>query len=296
MTKKGKKKLITEDIDKNSKEFPKEKVIYNRSNIEKENIKLEMNINLHDTRLLSKYLENELIMGLSNIITSLHNKASSSNNSIDDYTDSIDFYTNIYNIFNELAEITYRGMVEKEKDIIDSLKQDGIPEDGVLEILSSELNDYQRISNIFKAVDDLDLEESEAKNLESTLPLITKAILNKLESDVTSLYMPLVIKFVSFLSGSTRNYNEFFNESIFSESALEELLDLDPDALDVFLSKLSKVRVTVGEVESYLVESFTIYNNTTIIVKYPIFITNPIEYQRFFSTLDIKTLSVGFQN
>lgn len=276
------------------KKIPKlEDILYNQSNIENKNIKLDLNLKLKDVRLLTRYLEDELIPGLGNMLGQLEEEEIK-NLEID--RDKISsFYSNIYNIFNEIAEISYRGMVEKEKKIIDNLKNEGIPLDGVLEILSNDEFDRQRISNIFEAVDELEFEKNEAKIMKKNLPAITKKIIEQLELDIASLYMPLVIKMVSFLSDTTRSFHNPINEVIFSESALEELLDLDLDALDIFLSKLTKVKVKIGDVEGFLIDDFTIYNNTSLIVYYPIFITNPQEFQVNFSPLNIKELEVSFE-
>ena len=265
---------------------------YNQSNIENKTIKLEMNIKLRDIRLLSRYLEDELIVGLGNILTQLEE-----NSEIETFEQEKmrEFYNGVYDVFNEMAEVVYRGLIEKEKSIIDSLKQQGIPVDGVIEILAKEPNDEERILNIYEAVDDLEFEKNEAKTLAEALPEITRKIVNKLDSDINSLYMPLVIKFISFLSDTTRSYNNQVNEAIFSESALEELLDLDIDALDIFLSKLMKIRVKVGDVEGFIIDDFTIYNNTTVIVYYPIFITNPVPFQKRFLPLDSSNIEVSFE-
>ncbi|MEI6857014.1 hypothetical protein [Psychrilyobacter sp.] len=268
------------------------KVIYNQSDIENKNIKLEINMKLRDVRLLSRYLEDELIVGIGNILSQLEVSENEEGNI--EHEQMTDFYNDVYDIFNEIAEIAYRGMIEKEKSIIDELKQQGISVEGVTEILSKEAKDEERILNIYEAVDDLEFEKNEAKNLKELLPPITKKIMDKLESDISSLYMPLVIKFVSFLSDTTRNYDKPINQAIFSESALEELLDLDLEALDIFLMKLSKIRVRIGDVEGFIIDDFTIYNNTTLIVYYPIFITNPKEFQKQFSVLDYKDLEVSF--
>jgi DNA-binding transcriptional MerR regulator len=265
---------------------------YNQSNIENKTIKLEMNIKLRDIRLLSRYLEDELIVGLGNILTQLEE-----NSEIETFEQEKmrEFYNGVYDVFNEMAEVVYRGLIEKEKSIIDSLKQQGIPVDGVIEILAKEPNDEERILNIYEAVDDLEFEKNEAKTLAEALPEITRKIVNKLDSDINSLYMPLVIKFISFLSDTTRSYNNQVNEAIFSESALEELLDLDIDALDIFLTKLMKIRVKVGDVEGFIIDDFTIYNNTTVIVYYPIFITNPVPFQKRFLPLDSSNIEVSFE-
>jgi len=265
---------------------------YNQSNIENKTIKLEMNIKLRDIRLLSRYLEDELIVGLGNILTQLEE-----NSEVETFEQEKikEFYNGVYDVFNEMAEIVYRGLIEKEKSIIDSLKQQGIPVDGVIEILAKEPSDEERILNIYEAVDDLEFEKNEAKNLAEALPEITKKIVDKLDSEINSLYMPLVIKFISFLSDTTRSYNNQVNEAIFSESALEELLDLDIDALDIFLTKLMKIRVKVGDVEGFIIDDFTIYNNTTVIVYYPIFITNPVPFQKRFLPLDSSDIEVSFE-
>jgi len=271
------------------------KVIYNQSDIENKNIKLELNMKLRDVRLLSRYLEDELIVGIEDILSQLENSKSEGEDLNLEHEQMTIFYNGVYDIFNEIAEIAYRGMVEKEKSIIDELKQHGIPVEGVIEILAKEPNDEERISNIYEAVDDLEFEKKEAEDLKKLLPPITQKIMNKLESDISSLYMPLVIKFVSFLSDTTRSYVKPINEAIFSESALEELLDLDLTALDVFLTKLTKIKVKIGGVEGFIIDDFTIYNNTTLIVYYPIFITNPKEFQKEFSIMDSKNLEVSFE-
>ncbi|MCS5421319.1 MULTISPECIES: hypothetical protein [Psychrilyobacter] len=266
---------------------------YNQSDIENKNIKLEINMKLRDVRLLSRYLEDELIVGIGSILSQLEDSEADKNNL--EHEQMTAFYNGVYDIFNEMAEVVYRGMVEKEKSIIDELKQHGISVEGVIAILAREPNDEERIANIYEAVDDLELEKKEAENLKKLLPPITEKIIDKLEMDIRSLYMPLVIKFVSFLSDTTRSYTKPINEAIFSESALEELLDLDLEALDIFLTKLTKIRVKLGDVEGFIIDDFTIYNNTTLIVHYPIFITNPKEFQRHFSSLDSKDIEVSFE-
>jgi len=268
-------------------------IIYNQSDIENKNIKLEINMKLKDVRLLSRYLEDELIVGIGNILTQLEDSENDDSNI--EHDQMTIFYNDVYNIFNEMAEIVYRGMVEKEKSIIDQLKQEGISVEGVIAILAKEPNDEERISNIYEAVDDLEFEKMEAENLRKLLPPLTQKIIEKLELDISSLYMPLVIKFVSFLSDTTRSYTKPINEAIFSESALEELLDLDLDALDIFLTKLTKIRVKSGDVQGFILDDFTIYNNTTLIVHYPIFITNPKEFQKHFSSLDLQDIEVSFE-
>ncbi len=268
-------------------------VIYNQSDIENKNIKLEINMKLRDVRLLSRYLEDELIVGIGNILSQLEDSKDEEGSL--EYEQMTAFYSGVYDIFNEMAEVVYRGMVEKEKSIIDELKQQGIPVEGVTAILAKEPNDEERIANIYEAVDDLEYEKKEAENLKKQLHPITQKIMNKLESDISSLYMPLVVKFVSFLSDTTRSYTNPVNQAIFSESALEELLDLDLGALDVFLTKLTKIRVKVGDVEGFILDDFTIYNNTTLIVHYPIFITNPKEFQNQFSPMDSEDLEVSFE-
>ncbi|MGB6128018.1 MAG: hypothetical protein WBG30_04655 [Psychrilyobacter sp.] len=269
------------------------KVVYNQSDIENKNIKLEINMKLRDVRLLSRYLEDELIVGIGNILSRLED--SNSKEEILEHEQTTIFYNGVYDIFNEIAEIAYRGLIEKEKSIIDELKQQGISVEGVTEILAKEPNDEERISNIYEAVDDLELEKKEAENLKEVLPPITKKIMEKLDSDISSLYMPLVIKFVSFLSDTTRNYTKPINQAIFSENALEELLDLDLNALDIFLTKLTKIKVKIGDVEGFIIDDFTIYNNTTLIVHYPIFITNPNEFQKQFSAMNSQNLEVSFE-
>ena len=273
-----------------NKDIRKE-LIYNQSDIENKSIKLEMNIKLRDIRLLSRYLEDELIVGIGNILGQLEDSGEKEG----EHDQMVTFYNGVYDIFNEMAEIVYRGMIEKEKSIIDELKQAGISVDGVLEILSKEPSDEERITNIYEAVDDLEFEKHEAEDLKKLLPPLTSKIMDRLEADISSLYMPLVIKFISFLSDTTRSYNKVINEAIFSESALEELLDLDLDALDIFLTKLTKIRVKVGDTEGFIIDDFTIYNNTTLIVYYPIFITNPKEFQKSFSILDSKEIMVSFE-
>jgi len=268
-------------------------VIYNQSDVENKNIKLEINMKLKDIRILSRYLEDELIIGIESILSQLKDVESDEDNIANEQMTI--FYNDILNIFSEIAEITYRGMVEKEKSMIDELKQHGISEEGVIAILTKEPSDEQRISNIYEAVDDLEYEKTEAENLKNLLPILTQNIMRKLEEDISSLYMPLVIKFVSFLSDTTRVYVEPINQAIFSENALEELLDLDLNALDIFLTKLTKIKVKVGEIEGFLIHDFTIYNNTTLIVHYPIFITNPKEFEEHFSTLDSKKIKVSFE-
>jgi hypothetical protein len=269
------------------------KIIYNQSDIENKNIKVEMNLKLKDIRILSRYLEDELIKGLDSILSQLEDGFQQ--NEDNDNGQMTNFYTDVYNIFNEMAEIVYRKMVEKEKSIIDSLKKQGISPDGVLEILAKSPDDEERILNIYEAVEDLNFEQEEAENLKKLLPEITRVIIDRLDSEITSLYMPLVIKFVSFLSDTTINFNRDLNEAIFSESALEELLDLDLDALDIFLSKLTKIKVKFGNIEGFLIDDYTIYNNSTVIVYYPIFITNPNEFQINFSKLDLNNLEVSFE-
>ncbi len=266
---------------------------YNRSNFENRNIKLEMNLTLHDVRLLSKYLENELVPTLDNLLTQLNFKAINQEKTLP--SEEVKFYTYIFNIFNELAEITYGKMVKEEKNIIDELKEDKIPINGILGILADKPDDEQRITNIYKAIDDLELEENEALDLEKKLPTLTRNILRKLDSDVNSLYIPLVTKLISFLKNSTRDYSQYLGKAIFSEGALEEILELDFTTLDIFLSKLTKVKVTIGEVEGYIIEDFSIYNNDTVIVHYPIFITNPEEYQKHFLPLNDKEIKVKFE-
>lgn len=268
-------------------------VIYNQSDIENKNIKLEINMKLRDVRILSRYLEDELIVGIGNILSQLEDSKGGEESL--EHEQMTAFYSGVYDIFNEMSEIVYRGMVEKEKSIIDELKQQGISVEGVSAILAKEPNDEERIANIYEAVDDLEFEKREAEHLKKLLPPITQKIMDRLESDISSLYMPLVIKFVSFLSDTTRSYTKPVNQAIFSESALEELLDLDLGALDVFLTKLTKIRVKIGDVEGFIIDDFTIYNNTTLIVHYPIFITNPKEFQKQFSTLDSNDLEVSFE-
>lgn len=266
-----------------------DKVIYNQSDIENKNIKLEINMKLRDVRILSRYLEDELIVGIGNVLSQLEVSDNEGGNL--EHEEMTNFYSGVYDVFSEIAEIAYRGMIEKEKNIIDELKQQGIPIEGVTEILSKEPKDSERILNIYEAVDDLEFEKAEAQNLKKLLPPITQSIMNKLETDISSLYMPLVIKFVSFLSDTTRNYDNPINQAIFSESALEELLDLDLDALEILLTKLTKIKVKIGNLEGFVVDDFTIYNDTTLIVYYPIFITNPKE----FSMLNSKDLEVSFE-
>jgi len=270
-----------------------DKIIYNQSDIENKNIKLEINMKLKDIRILSRYLEDELIIGIESILSQLKDVESDEDSITNEQVTN--FYKNVLNIFSEIAEITYRGMVEKEKNIIDELKQEGISEEGVIAILTKELSDEQRIANIYEAVDDLEFEKTEAENLKKFLPIPTQKIIKKLEEDISSLYMPLVIKFISFLSDTTRSYNESINQAIFSENALEELLDLDLNALDIFLTKLTKIKVKIGEVEGFLIHDFTIYNNTTLIVHYPIFITNPKEFEKHFSNLNFEEIKVSFE-
>ena len=269
------------------------KTTYNQSDIENKNIKLEINMKLRDVRLLSRYLEDELIVGIGNILSQLEDSESDEENM--EHEQMTTFYSGVYDIFNEMAEIVYRGMVEKEKSIIDELKQQGITVEGVIAILAREPNDAERIANIYEAVDDLEFEKQEAVNLKLLLHPVTQKIMDKLELDISSLYMPLVIKFVSFLSDTTRSYTNPINEAIFSESALEELLDLDLDALDIFLTKLTKIRVRLGDVEGFILDDFTIYNNTTLIVYYPLFITNPKEFQKHFYKLDFTDMEVSFE-
>ena len=48
-----------------------DKIIYNQSDIENKNIKLEINMKLKDIRILSRYLEDELIIGIESILSQL---------------------------------------------------------------------------------------------------------------------------------------------------------------------------------------------------------------------------------
>jgi len=268
---------------------------FNQSDIENKIVKIEMKLKLGDIRLLSKYLEDELIIGLKNVLNQLEVENTDINEEDFEKNELLELYTRVYDIFNEMAEIVYRGMIEKEKGIIDALKQQGIPVEGVVEILAKTQEDEQRISNIYEAVDELEYEKNEAEILKENLPLITKNIIEKLDSDISSLYMPLVIKFISFLSSTTRTFNKSINEAIFSERALEELLNLDLDALDIFLTKLSRVKVKIGKLEGFIIEDFVIYNNSTIIVYYPIFITNPDKLEKIFDPKVVEDIEVTFE-
>jgi hypothetical protein len=277
---KKKEKKSTQDIN----------LVQSSSDIENSNIKLEMNLKLRDLRLLSKYLEEELLVGLNNILTKI-----STNDENLENQQAIEYYSAIYDIFGEMAEVVYRSLIEKEKKLIDEFKKQGISVNDVITILAKEPNDKARISNIYEAIDDLNLERDEAQDLFEKLEPLTKKILNKIDTDINNLYMPLIVKFISFLSEATRSFDSVLGEAIFSESSLEELLDLDIGALDTFLTKLSKIRVKVGKTEGFLIDDFTIYNDTTVVVTYPIFITNPSKYQKHFGKFENEDVEVSFE-
>ncbi len=228
-------------------------------------VDLKLRMALEDLRVLSKYLENDLLTELDDIILNLSEGGA----------EGALEYSRIRGVVELLANSIYRGLIDTEKLVIDEFKEMNLPRERIIDMMSTDEQDKERIENIYAAMEEMTSEEEEAKKIYESVDIYRQVILSKIrEVGGEELYIPLIFKFYGLLSDSTEKTGEL----IFTENAIEEVLNLDREGVEEFLNLLSRLEIKVGNKEGSIISYYTYLNETTLKIEYNIYVVNPIKY------------------
>lgn len=228
-------------------------------------VDLKLRLTLDELRIFSRYIEGELLYQLEERGFKLEEIEN---------LEETDKNNKLKIIVETLANGIYKGLIDTEKLIIDELKERYLTREEVIESLSGDEYDRERIENIYDAMDELKEEEKEAKNIYEKLDIYGKVVLSKVREVTKDLYLPLIYKFYWFLHNSMDKTGEV----VFTENSIEELLNLDREGIEMFLDGLSTIEVKIGNKRERIVDYYSYLNETTLKIEYSIFAVNPIKY------------------
>ncbi len=236
--------------------------------VEKIRVQVKFSLNLKELRLLLKYFETELLMGIENEIASVDKGINGEK----------EYYKKLLLALEKLNGTIYTSVVETERIILEEFKKQGIDINTILSLIAKDKYDAERIEYIYDAVDELNDEKEEADKIYHTFGPHTRRMIDLIEDKISNVYMPLVIKFLAVLSDSVRSGELKKGEMIFQEGALEDLLNLDYDAAKIFLDNLKKIEVRIGNRSGPVIKDYSVGANGVNKVEFEIFISNPEEY------------------
>jgi hypothetical protein len=238
------------------------------SDVERIRAQVKFTLNLKDLRLLLRYFETELLVGIEDAISSSKEGGS----------EEREYYKSLLLALEKLNGTIYTSVVETERIIIEEFKKREIDLNTILSLMAKDEYDTERIEYIYDAVDELNEEKEEADRIYHSFGPHTRRMLDLIEEEVSNVYMPLVIKFMEMLADSVRSGELKKGEIIFQEGALEDLLNLDYDASQIFLNKLKKIEVKIGNRIGRVVKDYSVGTNGVNKVEFELFISNPEEY------------------
>ncbi|SJZ47101.1 hypothetical protein SAMN02745174_00644 [Cetobacterium ceti] len=228
-----------------------------KSILEKD-VEIKVKTNIKSLREIILFLESEL---MSNI------KENMDNIDIKD-EDKIKKYRNLKEITYKLCDSFFGNLIDIEKQLIERLIERDIEKEKIIEILSENKDDKNRIKNIYRALKCVDEDEKEKKEImEKLLKKSVNSLINlqRVENQVSEIiYTPHLYRFFWCL------YNGFNlkGEIVFSENSLEKLLDLDREELELFLDKLKNSPVYIGKSSRRLLENYIFLNENTLKIIY----------------------------
>lgn len=250
-------------------------------------VDIKMRMSLEDLRILSRYLEGDLLTELDETVLR---------------TEEVDSLAerNYYNRIREIVEVVangiYKGLIDTEKLVIDELKKREVTKGEILDLMAKDEYDRERIENIYRAMDEMNQEEEEAKEIFDKIDIYGKVVLSKLKETASEeLYLPLIYKFYWLLYNSMDKSGEL----VFTENAIEELLNLDREGVEGFLDIMSGIEVKLGNKKGRVVDYYSYLNETTLKVEYNIFTVNPRKYMgmdRGFNIGKPEDIEVKFVN
>jgi len=249
-------------------------------------VDIKLKMSLEDLRILSRYLEGDLLVGLDDVVLNI------------DDIDTIEkkYYNKVRNIVEVVANGIYKGLIDTEKMVIDELKKKEITKTEIVDIMAEDEYDRERIENIYMAMDEMNKEEEEAKDIFDKIDIYGKVVLSKLkETGGDELYLPLIYKFYWLLYNSMDKSGEL----VFTENSIEEILNLDREGVEGFLDVLSGIEVEMGNKKGRIIEYYSYLNDTTLKIEYNIFAVNPRKYigmDRSFNIGKLEDIVVKFVN
>lgn len=229
-------------------------------------VDIKVRMSLEDLRILSRYLEGDLLTELDETVLRTEE--------VDSMVEK-DYYNRIREIVEVVANGIYKGLIDTEKVVIDELKRRDISKDEILELMTKDEYDRERIENIYRAMDEMNQEEEEAKEIFDKIDIYGKMVLSKLkESAGEELYLPLIYKFYWMLYNSMDKSGEL----VFTENSIEELLNLDREGVEGFLDIMSGIEVQMGNKRGRVIEYYSYLNDSTLKIEYNVFTVNPRRY------------------
>lgn len=250
-------------------------------------VDIKVRMSLEDLRIFSRYLEGDLLTELDETVLR---------------TEEVDSMVekNYYNRIREIVEVVangiYKGLIDTEKVVIDELKKRKISKEEILELMTNDEYDRERIENIYRAMDEMNQEEEEAREIFDKIDIYGKMVLSKLKEGAgEELYLPLIYKFYWLLYNSMDKSGEL----VFTENSIEELLNLDRDGVEGFLDIMSGIEVNLGNKKGRVIEYYSYLNDTTLKIEYNIFTVNPRKYtgmDREFNIGKPEDIEVKFVN
>lgn len=244
-----------------------EKLIINPNDILGElDVDIKLKMSLEDLRVLSRYLEGNLLIELDDIVL----------NAKEEGADPEEIY---YNKIREIVEVVasgiYKGLIDTEKVVIDQLKKREVSKEDIVNLMTVDEYDRERVENIYVAMDEMNQEEEEARGIFDKIDIYGKIVLSKMKEEASEeLYLPLIYKFYWLLHNSTDKEGEL----VFTENSMEDVLNLDREGVEEFLDVLSGIEIKLGNKKGRVVEYYSYLNDTTIKVEYNIFTVNPRKY------------------
>lgn len=250
-------------------------------------VDIKLKMNLEDLRILSRYLEGDLLIDLDDIVLNAEEAGG--------VPEEL-YYNKIRTIIEVVASGIYKGLIDTEKIVIDELKKREVSKDDIVDLMAGDEYDKERVENIYIAMDEMNQEEEEAKDIFDKIDIYGKMVLSKMKEDASKdLYLPLIYKFYWLLYNSTDKGGDL----VFTENSIEEILNLDRDGVEEFLDTLSGIEVKLGNKKGRLIEYYSYLNDTTLKIEYSIFAVNPRKYMgidRDFIIGKPKDIEVKFVN
>ena len=173
-----------------------------------------------------------------------------------------DEFMDIYEEFLETLEIDHNDNNE-ELEYYDELRD-------ILETFTYELHKEVRkkeraISRDFS--DDID----DTENILKKLNIYSATILKKIkEADKKNNDYP-IFKLYWYLHTSFDKTGEL----IFTQSSLEDLLELDRNRIIKFLDMMSKIEIKIGNKKGKIIEKYKVLNSSTIKISYNMYVIKP---------------------
>lgn len=231
-------------------------------NILEKEIEVKIRTNISTLRILTKFLTEEFL-GVFDMIMQEEGMQNR-------------FEMERYKLLREtayaLSENFYGNLVDAEREIVEKLKNKKIDDDKIIDVLSENEEDRERIGYICKALKAIKVDEVEKKLILEKLDKGSLGNLLKIEEAAKDeLYTPHLYKFFLCLYDSLDQRGEI----VFSENSLGQILDLERDDLEEFLDKLTEIKIKIGRDKKRLVENFSFLNQNTVKVEYDLSLVKP---------------------